>query len=275
MLNQTRGDWARKESVRDAVRHPFRRAPRLLGCAVVIALIGLLRAPVFAGPPYVTDDPEPVEYQHWEVYLASALSHDAGEWSGTAPLLEVNYGALPDLHLHAIMPLSFLRSGDGSTTYGYGDTELGAKIRFLHETSARPQIGTFPLLEIPTGDEHRGLGSGQVKAFLPLWLQKSFGPWTTYGGGGYWINPGAGNHDWGFLGWQVQRRFLPSVSAGAEVFHATVQEEGGAPETRFNVGLVIDLSGLQHLLLSGGRGLQGPNQFQGYVAYQLTFGPTE
>src|ERR1019366_8989957 len=24
-----------------------------------------------AGPPFLTDDPEPVEYQHWEFYLAS------------------------------------------------------------------------------------------------------------------------------------------------------------------------------------------------------------
>ena len=128
---------------------------------------------------------------------------------------------------------------------------------------------------MPTGDRHRGLGSGQLRAFLPLWLQKSYGPWTTYGGGGYWINPGAGNHDWGFFGWQVQRQFFSNVNVGAEVFHTTVQAEGGEPETRFNIGLVLDVSDLQHVLLSAGRGLQGPNQFQGYVAYQLTFGWAE
>jgi hypothetical protein len=41
----------------------------------------------------------------------------------------------------------------------------------------------FPLLELPTGNEHRGLGAGHVSAFLPIWVQKSFGEWTTYGGG--------------------------------------------------------------------------------------------
>jgi len=228
----------------------------------------------FAGPPYVTDDPEPVEYQHWEVYLASLLSRDAGAWSGTAPHLEVNYGAVPELQLHAILPLSFARSTDATMTYGYGDIELGAKYRFVHETSRRPQVGVFPLLEIPTGDEHRGLGSGQVQIFLPLWLQKSYGPWLTYGGGGYWINPGPGNHDWGLLGWLVQRQLLPDLSVGAEVFHTTVQEQGGEAETRFNVGMVLDLSELQHVLLSAGRGLQGSNEFESYLAYQLTFGPT-
>jgi hypothetical protein len=73
----------------------------------------------------------------------------------------------------------------------------------------------------------------------------------------------------------VQRQFFSNVNVGAEVFHSTVQAEGGAPGTRFNIGLVLDMSDLQHVLVSAGRGLQGPNQFQGYVAYQLTFGPAE
>lgn len=239
----------------------------------LIALICLLAAPAAAGPPYITDDPEPVPHRHWEVYLASLLSRDAGVWSGTAPHVEVNYGAARNLQLHTILPMSFVRSTEGTTTYGYGDTELGAKFRFIQETSTRPQLGIFPLLEIPTGDHHRGLGSGHMQLFLPMWLQKSYGPWLTYGGGGYWINPSAGNHDWGFFGWQVQRQLLPNLNLGAEVFHATVQAQGGEPETRLNLGLVLDLSDLQHLLFSAGRGLEGPNQFQSYIAYQLTFGP--
>lgn len=46
-----------------------------------------------AGPPYVTDDPEPAELHHWEVYLATIdqWSREDG-WSGTSPHIEVNYG---------------------------------------------------------------------------------------------------------------------------------------------------------------------------------------
>lgn len=227
---------------------------------------------VCAGPPYVTDDPEPVEYQHWEVYLASQLAHDGGTWSGTAPHVEVNYGVLPNLQLHLIAPLAFVRPARGRTQYGYADTELGAKWRFLEEISWHPQVGTFPLLELPTGDRERGLGSGHVQAFLPLWLQKSIGPWTTYGGGGYWLNPGVGNQNWWFTGWQVQYQLLPRVTPGVELFHATAKEKGGTEETRFNVGVVLDISDLQHLLLSAGQGVQGPNRVQIYLAYQLTFG---
>ena len=75
--------------------------------SLVLLMVLFLFAPaaVLAGPLYVTDDPEPVEYRHWEVYLASQLSHDVDSWSGTAPHIEVNYGAFPNFQPHVIAPL--------------------------------------------------------------------------------------------------------------------------------------------------------------------------
>ena len=65
-----------------------------------------------AGPPYLTYDPEPVEFRHWEVYAASqwvATRHTA---DGIAPQVEVNCGAFPELQPHAIVPAALaLRSG--------------------------------------------------------------------------------------------------------------------------------------------------------------------
>jgi hypothetical protein len=52
---------------------------------------------------------------------------------------------------------------------------------------------------VPTGNAERGLGTGHTHGFMPLWLQKSFGKWLTYGGG-YWINPG-GVFDIGNVGY--------------------------------------------------------------------------
>lgn len=60
--------------------------------------------------------------------------------------------------------------------FGVGDVEVGAKYRFVRETARRPQVGVFPMLELPTGDASRGLGNGQLCARLPVWLQKSAGP---------------------------------------------------------------------------------------------------
>ena len=168
--------------------------------AVLVALALLAAVEVSAGPPFVTDDPEPVDYRHWEVYLASEQIETADGWSGTAPHIEVNYGAVSNLQLHLIAPMAYVAPAQGPAHYGYGDTEVGAKYRFVQESERMPQVGVFPLLELPTGNPTLGLGTGHLQAYLPVWLQKSFGDWTIYGGGAYDINPGAGNRNWEFAG---------------------------------------------------------------------------
>lgn len=226
-----------------------------------------------AGPPFVADDPEPIKYQHWEFYVASQTTKTADDWSGTAPHFELNYGVIPNAQLHLIAPLAYDAPSGGDRHYGYGDTELGVKYRFIQETDWSPQVGVFPLLEIPTGNSDEGLGSGHVQAFLPLWLQKDVGSWTFYGGGGYAINPGAGNRNWTFLGAVAQVQVMENILVGAELYHRTPTEVGGEADTAFNLGTVIDFTHHHHLLFSAGRSIEGPTQFQAYLAYQLTFGP--
>jgi len=226
-----------------------------------------------AGPPYITDDPEPVEHRHWEIYLASQSFDDTDGWTGTAPHVEVNYGAVPDVQLHVITPLAYSIPSHGPSAYGYGDTELGVKFRFVQERKWIPMIGTFPLVEAPTGSQAAGLGNGTTQIFVPVWIQKSFGAWQTYGGVGVWIDLGVRDRHWWYFGWQLQRQLFKWLAVGAEVFHQTPKGYGGVSDTRFNVGAVIDFSDTHHLLLSAGRGFEGPNLFQSYIAYQITFGP--
>lgn len=224
------------------------------------------------GPPYITDDPEPVDFQHWEFYVASMHSKLDGDWSGTAPHIEINYGAVPNLQLHLIAPLAYDVPPAGHTQYGYGDTELGIKYRFLDETNWWPQIGVFPLLEVPTGSSSRGLGNGHWQAFLPLWLQKSWGSWTAYGGGGYGVNALNGHDNWGFIGGLLQKQVTHNISIGAEIYHQTkYQTDFPNTGTAFNIGTVIDFTDQHHLLFSVGRSIDGPVDFQCYIAYQFTF----
>ena len=186
-------------------------------CLILICLMAF-SINSLAGPPYDTDDPEPVDFQHWEVYCSSIGSTAAGTWIGTAPHVEVNYGAVPNLQLHVMAPLSFYSIKGNKTNYGYGDTEFGAKIRFINKDSSRFQISIFPLVELPTGNAQEGLGNGKAQIYLPLWIQKTIGKLTTYGGGGYWINPGVANKNYAFVGWQAQYQFVKNVSLGGELF---------------------------------------------------------
>jgi hypothetical protein len=128
---------------------------------------------------------------------------------------------------------------EAARSYGYGDTELGAKYRLLHEGKWLPEVGTFPLLEVPTGSHERNLGSGHLQTFLPLWLQKSIGPWTAYGAGGYRINPGTHNRNWWFSGLVVQCQVHPDFILGIEVFHGTSQVVGEPNELGLSFGVTF------------------------------------
>src|SRR5579863_1983321 len=89
--------------------------------AIAACYICLIAKSAGAGPPFITDDPEPVEYKHWEVYVASLYNNDKFGLSGTAPHVEVNYGAAPNVQLHIIAPMAYSRPTFGSMQYGYGD----------------------------------------------------------------------------------------------------------------------------------------------------------
>src|SRR6185312_13437673 len=63
---------------------------------------GALLAPalVLAGPPFLTDDPAPVDYQHNEFYVFSILDHSGDETSTSGPAFEYNRGVIPNVQFH-------------------------------------------------------------------------------------------------------------------------------------------------------------------------------
>lgn len=233
-----------------------------------------MAVPAVAGAPFATDDADTPE--HFEIDLAAQYTRVKGEASGVLPSLEVNYAAAPNVQLHALVSLGFSHEPGGGMRWGYGDTEFGLKWRFIDpdDKGLRPAVAVFPLVELPTGDESRGFGTGHMQVFLPIWLSKERGAWTLFGGGGYWINPGRDNRNWWFAGVGVLRHVTSSLGLGVEVFHTTADEAGGQDSTGFNFGGIYDFSETHHLLVSAGRGLQHAdvsNQFSTYVAYQITF----
>jgi hypothetical protein len=135
-----------------------------------------------------------------------------------------------------------------------------------------PQIGIFPLVDLPTGSMNKGLGNGKTQVFLPVWLQKSFGKWTTYGGAGYRINNAEGNKNSVYIGALLQNQVRENLSIGVEIYHITPETTDGVAENRFNIGAVYDVTENHHILLSAGKSISGSTLFQGYIGYQLTFG---
>ncbi len=225
------------------------------------------------GPPFRTDDPEPVDYEHGEFYAATQYQNNGGDLFGTAPHFEANYGVVPNLQLHLLAPDAYDRPANGPTLLGPGDIELGVKYRFVQETDHAPMVGIFPLVELPAGSEARGLGTGRTQLFVPVWLQKSFGHWTTYGGGGYWVNPGTGNRNYWFGGLVLQRDISTWLTLGVELFHTTPPTTDGQHETGYNVGGIVNFTERHHFIASVGTDIHGPANSFFYAAYLLTWGP--
>jgi len=228
-----------------------------------------------AGPPFFTDDPDPVPFRHYEFYTFSTLDRAFDSYGAAVPAFEFNPGAAPNLQLHVVVPMALLIPNQGPTTSGVGDVELGAKYRLIQEKGARPQIGIFPMLELPTGNNQRGLGNGQLWAKLPIWVQKNWGPWTSYGGGGYIINHAQGMRDHAFFGWQVQREICKKFTLGAEWFRPGRESVTTGNSHIVNVGGIYNFTQNFSLLFSAGHSVHGDSHMVAYVGLYWTWGTKE
>ena len=268
---------------------------RLLGgrtrrAVSVVLFLGILlgAAAAWAGPPFETDDPEPIDYKNYELYSFASADGTPVEMDTVGPAVEFNWGALPNVHLHIIVPLAAILPRDnpirgpaGPSEFGLGDIETGVKFRFIQEGKRRPQVGTFVMFELPSGNADRGLGVGRTWYKVPLWAQKSFGPWTTYGGGGETIfNHVDGYRNFPFAGWLLQRDIGKKLTLGTEVFYHGPE---GAATPQFRSSALLDVGGYYkfrdpgfQLLFAYGHTIAGQSENYAYLGLYWTWGkPSE
>lgn len=263
------------------MRLPNRLKMSLLALCVLFITIRSARA----GPPFQTDDPEPVDLRHYEFYVFGNADATGVEMDTAGPAIEFNWGILPNTQFHIVIPaatimpsnnISYLPSGAGPTAFGLGDIEIGIKRRWISETKYRPMIGTFTMIEIPTGNYNLGLGVGKPWYKLPVWVQKSFGPWTTYGGAGEEIVPQTGYHNFPYAGWLVQRDLGKKWTLGTEIFSHGA-EGPATPQIRSTT--LIDFGGYYYfrnpgfqLLFCYGHEVSGQPETYAYLGLYWTWG---
>lgn len=244
------------------MRRPTVRAA-LAGVAFVWA------SPALAGPPYQTDDPEPTELHHWEIYNFVDLDGRRGDVDGAVGL-DLNYGAAKGLQLTATVPVAFERSSDEGWRGGRGDLEIGAKYRFIDDDKAGWQAALFPRVILPTSSGD--LGGRRTRLLLPLWLQKDFGKTSVFGGGGYEFNPGTGNRDFWQAGVTVTHDFSDKLQLGTEGYWQSADVRGGRSGKGVDVGLIRKLGGPYALLLAAGPNVSaGQTSYHAYAALGLNF----
>lgn len=221
--------------------------------AFAAALLALSTVPALAGPPFLTDDPEPTDTGHYEIHFFSEGASARDGHDGSTGI-DFNYGAAPDLQLSAVVPINWVSATGAGTTTGLGNIELGAKYKFAHQQDNGLDAAFYPTLILPAGSS--AVGDNHASLMLSLWLQRSTGAWTVFGGGGCELNRGNGSKDFCMMGaalaWQVREH----LQIGAEIFHQTADTRGGVASTDINFGAICDLNEHFHLTASIGRGLQ-------------------
>jgi Putative MetA-pathway of phenol degradation len=221
-----------------------------------------------AGPPFVTDDPEPPSPGGWEINVPFILEHASGETEMDAPLFDLNYG-LPDIQLKLEIPIKIVHEDSNGIAAGAGDTLIGVKWRFLNNQRSQFQLGTYPQLLLPTGDHAHSLGEGRAAFVLPLVAQQSWGKWTLYGNVGYWWQTAAETRDYFYAGAVLERELNERLEIGVELFGNSPKERGGNSELAFNIGGTWKLSSHVNLLFSAGRDIVGDTHAMAYVGLQV------
>src|ERR1019366_7571240 len=249
-------------------------------------ILALFVSPLaFAGPPFQTDDPEPVDFRHYEFYAFGNADGNGVEIDTSGPAAEFNWGILPNTQFHIIVPLAsimpsnnvnYFPAGVGPRVFGMGDIEIGVKYRFIKETKYRPMIGTFTMLEVPSGNSNLGLGVGKVWAKLPVWVQKSFGPWTTYGGAGQQIVPQKDYKNFTYGGWLLQRNIGKKWTLGTEVFSHGAE---GPATAQIRGSTLVDFGGYYYIRNPGfqvlfcyGHAVAGLPETYAYLGLYWTWG---
>jgi len=227
--------------------------------------------PALAGPPYLTDDPEPTDYRHFEIYAFTQGQSAQGDTGGQSGI-DFNYGGAPNLQLTATVPMDYDFPSGAPAEDGLGNIELAVKYRFLTQQNFGLDIAIFPRVFLPTISPN--VGDRHASFLLPIWVEKDRGNWSAFGGGGCELNRGGNSQNFCQAGLVVTDQLRTDLQVGLELFHQTADTIGSEDTTSVGAGVRYDLNGHVHLLGYLGRGIENADatdRINWYTSVLFTF----
>lgn len=201
----------------------------------ILAAFLLISTPAFAQQPFYTDDADVTEKKKLHLQISNefdVLQRSAypSKHQNTA-VFELDYGLLRDVEIGVDYPLIMIGNSriiTPRTVWGFGDLDFHVKYNFLKERegSWHPALAATLNVEIPTGDETQGLGSGFKDYFLNGILQKSLTKKTKLRvNGGILFAGSTATGDVGIrtrgrafvAGGSIVKQITPKLDLGAEV----------------------------------------------------------
>jgi hypothetical protein len=255
-------------------KHKMNSMNKLLKAFFTVVTLALCES-AYAGAPFVTDDPEPVAKNNFEVNYALSKTWVEDSTSAALPSVDINYGYLDDVQLHLQSRYTY-QAGGGNSQSGLDNTEVGFKYRFVHENKNDVEfmLGIYPMLQLPTGSKKLGDASGRTQLFLPIWAQLNTDKWTLYGGTGYKINNYPSSKNSWFLGATALYHVNDNFKIGGELFRESATTQGDQYSSGFNLGGIYNIKSDYALLFSAGRALNNvsdTNKLSAFLAIQVIY----
>ena len=148
-------------------------------CLLVGFFIELLTSISFAFRPFRTEDAGITPIGFFLVELGNEFrKNDDGKDNVTT--FALTYGLLDWIETELDFALLTLRPDTGKNEFGFGDTVILSKFKILgekgvlHDDDLFPEMVIRPSVLIPTGDEDKGTGSGQIELGILLVLEETF-----------------------------------------------------------------------------------------------------
>lgn len=223
------------------------------------------------GPPLVTDDPGTVEPRHVEINVAYTAEHRPGVREYETPLVDINYGYNSRTQLKWELPWVTADEG-ASVNGGLGNSNFGVKWRFRDEDRRGPAISTYPqvLVNNPGSAVRKGLAERGASLFLPIQVQRSFGPFGVNADAGYLFH-GSGPDAWSW-GIAVGRQVTSRLELLGEIHGDSTR---GERDLLVNAGGRLRIAEGRTLLFSAGRSIghlsEGGASLVAYAGLQFTF----
>jgi Putative MetA-pathway of phenol degradation len=143
------------------------------------------------------------------------------------------------------------------------------KWRFLNNEHSQFQLGTYPQVLVPTGNQSRGLGEGRSAFLLPILAQKNWGKWTLYGNVGFWWQTAAEERNYFYAGVVIEREINERLELAVELFGNSPKERDARSNIAFNLGGTLKLCEHLNVLFSGGRDIVGDTRATAYLGLQI------
>ena len=231
--------------------------------------IFLMTLSAWADPPFVTNDPAPPDTGQWEVILPFTLTRsNDGDYEGELITCDIDYGYDKFTQLTIEVPIVYNKPGGEDLRSGIGDIALEYKRRF----GINDEEGYFGLdsqINLPSGDNKRGLGSGHITAQLALLYEKKWDKTLFYSDLRYvWQTGEEGKNFW-FLGGVVEQEINSHLVVGGEVFCNTSGDSEGRFNIQFNGGIKYGISQNTTFLFSIGRSFRNDPDLTVFVGLKI------